>query len=126
MNTTQHTIALSRPLPGEFAVPGAEIRTGPARGFATRDELASFMAGAHAVVTWVSERVDGAFLDAVGEQLKIVSNFAVGYDNIDVPVIVEVGLIGIRDRGTVVEVIEDAVIVEVEAHIGVGDRKSVV
>jgi len=93
MNTTQHTIALSRPLPGEFAVPGAEIRTGPARGFATRDELASFMAGAHAVVTWVSERVDGAFLDAVGEQLKIVSNFAVGYDNIDVPACAARGIV---------------------------------
>ncbi|MEQ9617409.1 MAG: D-glycerate dehydrogenase [Phycisphaerales bacterium] len=87
------TIALSRPLPGEFEVEGAEIRTGPMRGFQNPAELAEFMAGAHAVVSWVSERIDGAFLDAVGTQLKVVSNFAVGYDNIDVPACTKRGVI---------------------------------
>jgi glyoxylate reductase len=39
---------------------------------------------AAAVVTDASIRVDGEFLDAVGDSLKVVANFGVGYDNVDV------------------------------------------
>jgi glyoxylate reductase len=40
--------------------------------------------GADAVLTLLTERVDGEFLDAAGPQLKVVANVAVGYNNIDV------------------------------------------
>lgn len=40
--------------------------------------------GCDGVVTLLSDRIDAAFFDAVGPQLKVVSNFAVGYNNIDV------------------------------------------
>lgn len=36
-----------------------------------------------AVLSTLADRVDNAFLDAAGESLKIVANFAVGYNNID-------------------------------------------
>jgi glyoxylate reductase len=85
-------IALSRPLPGAFDVPGADVRTGPDRGFTERDELIEFMSGADAIVSWVSEKIDADFLNRVGKQLKVVSNFAVGYDNIDVPACAERGV----------------------------------
>jgi len=49
-----------------------------------RYELISRVHGADAIVSMLSERIDAALLDAAGEQLKIVANFAVGYDNIDV------------------------------------------
>lgn len=48
-----------------------------------REQLLDFIRGATVVVTWVSERVDDAFLDAAGQQLRAVCNFAVGVDNID-------------------------------------------
>jgi len=32
----------------------------------------------------LTDKIDGEVLDAAGEQLKVISNFAVGYDNIDV------------------------------------------
>jgi glyoxylate reductase len=32
----------------------------------------------------LTDKVDGEVMDAAGEQLKVISNFAVGYDNIDV------------------------------------------
>ena len=38
-----------------------------------------------ALVTTLSERVDGEVLDAAGDRLKTVANFAVGYNNVDVP-----------------------------------------
>jgi glyoxylate reductase len=35
-------------------------------------------------VLTLSDRVDEEFLDAAGERLKIVANYAVGFDNVDV------------------------------------------
>jgi glyoxylate reductase len=48
------------------------------------EELHSAIAGAHAVVTLLHDRVDDAFLFAAGPQLRCVANVAVGFDNIDV------------------------------------------
>ena len=49
------------------------------------EQLYAAINGADAVLTLLHDRVDEAFLDAAGEQLRIVANVAVGYDNIDVP-----------------------------------------
>lgn len=40
--------------------------------------------GCDGILTLLSDRIDADFFDAVGPQLKVVSNFAVGYNNIDV------------------------------------------
>ena len=49
-----------------------------------RDELLRRVAGVEGVLTLLTDRVDAALLDAAGPQLKVVSNYAVGFDNIDV------------------------------------------
>jgi glyoxylate reductase len=49
-----------------------------------RDELLRRVAGCDGVLTLLTDRVDDAFLDAAGPQLRVVSNYAVGFDNIDV------------------------------------------
>jgi glyoxylate reductase len=50
-----------------------------------RDELLRAVAGCEGVLTLLTDRVDDEFLDAAGPQLKVVSNYAVGFDNVDVP-----------------------------------------
>jgi glyoxylate reductase len=50
-----------------------------------RDELLRAVAGCEGVLTLLTDRVDNEFLDAAGPQLKVVSNYAVGFDNVDVP-----------------------------------------
>jgi len=50
-----------------------------------RDELLRAVAGCDGVLTLLTDRVDDEFLDAAGPQLKVVSNYAVGFDNVDVP-----------------------------------------
>ena len=50
-----------------------------------RDELLRRIAGCEGVLTLLTDRVDDAFLDAAGPGLKVVSNYAVGFDNVDVP-----------------------------------------
>ncbi len=49
-----------------------------------RDELLRRVAGCDGVLTLLTDRVDDDFLDAAGPQLRVVSNYAVGFDNIDV------------------------------------------
>src|SRR5262245_29305854 len=49
-----------------------------------RDELLRRVAGVDGVLTLLTDRVDDEFLDAAGPDLRVVSNYAVGFDNIDV------------------------------------------
>lgn len=49
----------------------------------TRDELLAGVAGCSGVLSLLSDRIDEEVLDAAGPQLKVVANFAVGFNNID-------------------------------------------
>ena len=49
-----------------------------------RAELLRRVAGCDGILTLLTDRVDDELLDAAGRNLRVVSNYAVGYDNIDV------------------------------------------
>lgn len=49
-----------------------------------RGELMARIRGAGALVCLLTDTVDGAVMDAAGPTLKVVANYAVGYNNIDV------------------------------------------
>ncbi len=49
-----------------------------------RNELLRAVGGCDGVLTLLTDRVDAEFLDRAGPQLKVVSNYAVGFDNVDV------------------------------------------
>lgn len=48
-----------------------------------RSVLLKRVRGCHAILTLLSDKIDEELLYAAGPQLKIVANYAVGYDNID-------------------------------------------
>jgi len=50
----------------------------------SRDELLRRVDGIDGLLSLLTDTVDDELLDAAGAQLKVVSNFAVGFDNIDV------------------------------------------
>ncbi|MDQ6795611.1 MAG: D-glycerate dehydrogenase [Chloroflexota bacterium] len=50
-----------------------------------RDKLLAAVEGCDGVLTLLTDRVDAEFLDRAGPGLKVVSNYAVGFDNVDVP-----------------------------------------
>lgn len=50
-----------------------------------RDVLLEWVRGVDGVYCLLTERIDGALLDAAGPQLKIVSTMSVGYDHVDLP-----------------------------------------
>ncbi len=64
---------------------GAEhVTVAPQDGAIERQALLEGVRGADALLCILTERIDDEVLDAAGPQLKIVANYAVGYNNIDV------------------------------------------
>jgi glyoxylate reductase len=49
-----------------------------------RGDLLESVKGVDALLPILTDRIDGEVMDAAGPQLKIIANFAVGYNNIDV------------------------------------------
>jgi glyoxylate reductase len=60
---------------------------------ATRQQLLAMVPGVSALVPDGSVPVDGELLDACGDRLEVVANFAVGYDNVDIEACRERGVI---------------------------------
>jgi glyoxylate reductase len=51
----------------------------------TRAELLQHVRGVDGLLCLLTDKIDGEVMDEAGPQLKVISNFAVGFDNIDVP-----------------------------------------
>lgn len=95
-------IVTTRQLPGMVNVPGASVAPGPHER-PSRQQVLDLVRGADAVVTMFSDKVDAEFLDAAGPQLKIVANFAVGFENIDVGLCASRGVVASNTPNAVTE-----------------------
>ncbi|WP_153395077.1 2-hydroxyacid dehydrogenase [Ornithinicoccus halotolerans] len=90
-----------------------------------REELLRRVAGADALVTLLTEQVDGELLDAAGEQLRVVANVAVGYNNVDVAACRERGVVVTNTPGVLTEATADiafALILMATRRLGEGER----
>ena len=70
---------------------------------ATRYQLLELVPEAAALVADPSVPVDGDLLDACGRQLRVVANFAVGYDNVDLGACADRGVIVTNTPGVLTE-----------------------
>lgn len=78
-------VFVSRPLPGaamDRLAAGFEVGVGPQDRATTREELLAGARDADALVSMLSDRIDAAFFEAC-PNLKLVANYAVGVNNID-------------------------------------------
>ena len=90
-----------------------------------RAELLSRVRGADAVLSLLTEKVDAELLDAAGSQLKVVSNVAVGYNNIDVKACTERGIKVTNTPGVLTEATADiamALILAATRRLAEGER----
>ena len=90
-----------------------------------REELLRRVAGADAVVSLLTERIDAELLDAAGPQLKVVANVAVGYDNIDVPACSERDVVATNTPGVLTDATADiafGLILMATRRLGEGER----
>jgi glyoxylate reductase len=84
--TDRPRIIVTDPLPGDLTpleALGECIQLDLARAADPYATLTEACRGAAALLTLLSRRVDAPLLDQAGPELKIVANYAVGFDNID-------------------------------------------
>jgi glyoxylate reductase len=83
------------------------------------------VAGADAIVSLLTEKIDDELLDAAGPQLQSVSNVAVGYNNIDVPACEKRGVLVTNTPGVLTEATADiamSLILMATRRLGEGER----
>ena len=91
----------------------------------TVEQVHEMVAGADAVLTLLTTKVDDAFLDAAGPQLKVVANVAVGYNNIDVAACARRGVVCTNTPGVLTEATADiamALVLMSSRRLGEGER----
>lgn len=81
-------VYVTRLIPGEgielLRKKGFQVDINPEDKVLSGPELKNAIKGYDAVLCLLTDKIDGDVLDAAGDQLKIVANYAVGYNNIDV------------------------------------------
>ncbi|MEJ2719253.1 MAG: D-glycerate dehydrogenase [Deltaproteobacteria bacterium] len=62
-----------------------DVECNPDDRVLSREELLAGVKGKDGILPLLTDGIDGEVLDAAGPQLKIVANYAVGFNNIDLP-----------------------------------------
>jgi glyoxylate reductase len=73
----------------------------------SRPELLRCVQGADALLTLLTDKIDGEIIDAAGPQLKIIANMAVGFDNIDVQAATQRGILVTNTPGVLTDATAD-------------------
>ena len=81
-------IFVTRKVPGKalskLATSGNEVNIALQGRPLTDQELLDGVVGVDAILSLLTDKIDGDVMDAAGPQLKVISNYAVGFDNINV------------------------------------------
>lgn len=84
-------VAVTRKIPGQgikmLQDASFEVIVSPHNRALERQELLNFIQGADGVLTQLTDKIDEEFINAVGPNLKVVANYAVGFDNFNLPVL---------------------------------------
>jgi glyoxylate reductase len=89
------TVAVTRKIPDAGLRPlqeTSEIKLWDQELPPSPEELDGLLDGCDGAITLLTDRIDGPVLDR-HPGLRVISNFAVGYDNIDVPAASERGVL---------------------------------
>ena len=79
----------------------------PQDGPLPREALLENIRGVSGIMSMLSDRMDGEAMDAAGPQLKVIANFAVGYDNIDIAAAQQRGIYATNTPGVLTEATAD-------------------
>lgn len=84
-----------------------EVEVNPYDRVLTREELLQAVKGKDGILCLLTDKIDAEVFDAAGPQLKVVSNYAVGYDNIDVNEATKRGIVVTNTPGVLTETTAD-------------------
>lgn len=104
---------------------GHAVKVYPKEHIISRKELLKGVRGADAILSLLTDKIDGAVMDAAGPQLKIVANYAVGIDNIDLAAAKKRGVLVTNTPGVLtnsVAVLTLALLLAIAKRIPEADR----
>jgi len=84
-----------------------DVQCNPHDRALTREELLAGVKGMDGILPLLMDSIDDEVLDAAGPQLKIVANYAVGYNNIDVPACTRHGILATNTPGVLTDTTAD-------------------
>lgn len=109
-SNSRRTVFITRRIPGDgprlLREAGLEVRQWDSDQPVPRDALLAAVADVHGLLTMATDPVDAALLDAA-PLLKVVGNYAVGYDNVDVPACTARGVLACNTPGVLAETTAD-------------------
>jgi glyoxylate reductase len=120
------TRALPEPALRALRESGADVWVSPDDRALSAEELHAAVRGADAIVAMLHDRVDDALLDAAGEQLRVVANVAVGYDNVDLDAARRHAVTITNTPGVLTDATADlaiALLLAVTRRLGEGERR---
>ncbi|OGE46062.1 hypothetical protein A3B39_03585 [Candidatus Daviesbacteria bacterium RIFCSPLOWO2_01_FULL_37_10] len=104
-------VVVTRKIPGNgvkmLQDAGFEVTVGEQDGPMERSKLLETIKGADGVLGQLQDKVNEEYLTAVGSQLKIVANFAVGFDNFDLPALSSHNVIGTNTPDVLTEAVAE-------------------
>ena len=113
-------------------IPSAGLRlledfdvTVPSKEPPDRAELLEAVRGVSGILSILTETIDAEVMDAAGEDLKVISNMAVGYDNVDVDAATERGIVVTNTPGVLDETTADTafmLLLAAARRLGEGER----
>lgn len=90
-------VFVTREIPGnyleELKEAGFDVAVSEFNRALTNEELLEGIRGVDAILSLLTDKIDGDVMDAAGPGLKIISNYAVGFDNIDIEAATKRGII---------------------------------
>jgi glyoxylate reductase len=76
----------------------------------SREDLLKEVKGVTGIISLLTERIDAEVMDSAGESLKVISNYAVGYDNVDVEAATKRGICVTNTPGVLTEAVAEEVV----------------
>lgn len=120
---------MTRPIPGPAAEmieqAGHELTVNPNDVLYSAEELIENVKGYEGILTQLGDLMSEAVIEAAGEQLKVISNFAVGFNNIDVGAATARGVRVANTPGVLTEATADiawALLMGVGRRLAEGDQ----
>lgn len=122
-------VAVTRKIPGDgiklLQEVGFEVVVSPKDRPLTRPELLEFIKGADAIMTQLEDEVDEEYLNTAGSQLRIVANYAVGFNNFNLPAMLSHNVVGTNTPDVLTEAVAEhafALIMSITRRIVESDK----
>lgn len=91
----------------------------------SRKDLLEKVRGVSAIISMLTERIDAEVMDRAGMSLRVVGNYAVGFDNVDIGAATSRGVVVVNTPGVLVEAVAEhvmALTLAVARRLVEGDR----